>query len=622
MNDDEGNESIISIPQSDNITRPKSQALTRSFQGNPRYINFYNRFVIETFQSDGNYIETNLEGSYITNDSQVYYYPDVQGVDHNVDVNIPGSYWSPSEKEQFFNLLSKYSIHNIDIIVEGITTKNKFEILNYYELLKSKLNDLKRGNHKHNHDERIMLKSYKVTKIIDRSTTRSNNKQTIKTYKVHFPQVPTRRLISYHSIPSAYEVSEDLIKFEENQSLLINIKEKKKINDENRRYKRNFNMYVDSEEEEEEGGLFNIEMMNQIFDKIYRNQTILETSNDKVSLGFTSYVLLEEIIKTLIRKIMINIINSSGHEREITVNDVFESIIKLNIADEKINKFHYWQGIIERLLPIVSVNEPGIKGDFWNQYPDEIVSSFLIYGMSHQTYFESFMNKDTGDIFTSTNPIDKFLEKKPIAKINHNKINVKDENDPDESFHISELNQSNFKRRRLNKRNHKGITDQLIDQYDKEIEKFDYYESKMYERGLISYLTGKKEKSLSQVKSQSQSQSVDDDEEEVVDDEGLLILQEWELQDSEQKEEEEYLNSLKFKGGPTNIEEEIIESNKEAEAEEVPNENENEIQLGASEGVTTEGDGQIPSNSLLYQIPISLSNRFKFEFANYTYEEE
>ncbi|OWB81704.1 nucleic acid binding protein [[Candida] boidinii] len=57
--------------------------------------------------------------------------------------SIPSAYWTLNEKELFFSLLSRFSIHRLDAIAENMKTKSKLEILAYYQLLKWKSKKLK-----------------------------------------------------------------------------------------------------------------------------------------------------------------------------------------------------------------------------------------------------------------------------------------------------------------------------------------------------------------------------------------------------------------------------------------------------------------------------------------------
>lgn len=57
--------------------------------------------------------------------------------------SIPTVYWTLNEKELFFSLLSRFSIHRLDAIAENMKTKSKLEILAYYQLLKWKSKKLK-----------------------------------------------------------------------------------------------------------------------------------------------------------------------------------------------------------------------------------------------------------------------------------------------------------------------------------------------------------------------------------------------------------------------------------------------------------------------------------------------
>ncbi|AGO13706.1 AaceriAGL166Wp [[Ashbya] aceris (nom. inval.)] len=59
-----------------------------------------------------------------------------------------GTYWSAREKQVFFHWLARCSIHRLDEWAPQLPDKSKYEILAYYNVLKSNLQELKRMNTK------------------------------------------------------------------------------------------------------------------------------------------------------------------------------------------------------------------------------------------------------------------------------------------------------------------------------------------------------------------------------------------------------------------------------------------------------------------------------------------
>ncbi|CAG62518.1 uncharacterized protein GVI51_M04389 [Nakaseomyces glabratus] len=59
-----------------------------------------------------------------------------------------GTEWTRYEKEQFFYCMSRYSIHRVDEWCQTFTNKSKYEILVYYQVLRSNLEQLKTTRYK------------------------------------------------------------------------------------------------------------------------------------------------------------------------------------------------------------------------------------------------------------------------------------------------------------------------------------------------------------------------------------------------------------------------------------------------------------------------------------------
>ncbi|CAK9442241.1 uncharacterized protein LODBEIA_P59840 [Lodderomyces beijingensis] len=145
---------------------------------NPRYFAFYNRFVHDAFNPAQVESSDKLSASKISFDGSY-------SID---DDSRPGQVWTVWDKEMFFNLLARYSIHQVDLIASQMA-KNELEVLTYYNLLKSQLKKLKNGEWKQ-HAE--------------------GSKPSLKKRR--------RGLVKYEDMPIAYEMSPFFVKYEDEQS--------------------------------------------------------------------------------------------------------------------------------------------------------------------------------------------------------------------------------------------------------------------------------------------------------------------------------------------------------------------------------------------------------------------
>ncbi|KAI5952187.1 hypothetical protein KGF57_004151 [Candida theae] len=148
---------------------------------NENYIKFYNRVVGETLDPTKSIPELPLSASKVSYDGT---YPN--------DAKYPGQFWTGEQKELFFTLLARYSIHQLDMISLHMG-KSELEIMTYYNLLKRELSKLKNG-------------------------ARRSGKPGLKKWDY--------RLVQYEEIPAAYEMSKYFTKLEDEQSLLIDADEK------------------------------------------------------------------------------------------------------------------------------------------------------------------------------------------------------------------------------------------------------------------------------------------------------------------------------------------------------------------------------------------------------------
>ncbi|CAI5760331.1 unnamed protein product [Candida verbasci] len=94
------------------------------------YKTIYNQYLQEVLTPPST---SNLTASKVTISGLIY--PNIS--------YLPGIQWTALEKEQFFFALSRHSIHDIESIKEALPEKSEFEIITYYNVLKSGLNKWK-----------------------------------------------------------------------------------------------------------------------------------------------------------------------------------------------------------------------------------------------------------------------------------------------------------------------------------------------------------------------------------------------------------------------------------------------------------------------------------------------
>lgn len=308
----------------DDGTRLKNLSKTnRHFKGNPNYVRLYNREVETFFDHSSSYhgSQTKLRTSK-TNHKGEFSYKGDSGYE-----SFHGLTWNGLEKEIFFNCLCRYSIHRIDAIQEHLPGKSYLEIVAYYDALRLHVRRIKKRRE-------IRKKAVKV-KIVDQTGEKSI---------VVKSGAPSNRIVRYDELPIAYEVSEDLIKVEETQAELISQRERSKTNDENRRFKDIFDSYVhrldasgdsnDSENSSE--ALIDYGIASDLSKTLYLENTLVPLSSPKLvpKLHFKSLVLLEELVKLVLKKILSCIAEDRVNRMWINDRqiDVSESLLPLNIT--------------------------------------------------------------------------------------------------------------------------------------------------------------------------------------------------------------------------------------------------------------------------------------------------
>lgn len=120
--------------------------------------------------------------------------------------DLPGSLWTAKEKEIFFRCLARYSIHNIDNFIPHLPGKSVSEISQYYMLLKRELR---------------RLETYKTHDVVFKDADTPPNLRVQYCYVSHTFEDGA----SYSEIPIACELSEEWLRYEEEQSFRICLRE-------------------------------------------------------------------------------------------------------------------------------------------------------------------------------------------------------------------------------------------------------------------------------------------------------------------------------------------------------------------------------------------------------------
>ncbi|EMG47667.1 hypothetical protein G210_1923 [Candida maltosa Xu316] len=239
-------------------TRP-----SRTFSGNSKYLTFYNRHVHETFNPyTSSPIKSDLASSKITTSGKIY--PNSK--------YCPGTSWTKSEKEIFFNLLQRTPtipqiLDNQEQWKSNLPKKSIFDIITYHNILKKELRRLKRKK--------------------------------------------SRKLIKYGDFPIAYEISPFFIHFEELQADMITRRESTLLMEKNRRIIKS--------------------STTTPIEPIIDVEKLMKVLGCKVS--HESLVLFDELARLVIRKIITNMIVDRGVNKRFQITEVVEAIKGLHYSD-------------------------------------------------------------------------------------------------------------------------------------------------------------------------------------------------------------------------------------------------------------------------------------------------
>lgn len=386
----------------------------RVFKGNPNYVSFFNREV-EGFFNNDNYLppyRTRLTQSKVGHSGMVYRlsflgkYLDTE-IERIYQDETSGTVWTSDEKEKFFNALTRYSIHNFDEIKHRLPNKSAIEIMNYYNLLKFELDHLKRKSKKVKYKVKINNSKFRLFRRL---------RQFKKSIKID-------------DIPSAYEMSEEFINFEEVQANLINKRETILQTDSNRFYKKSFDNYT----KDEDNNLIDVYACSSLSESFYVKNNLIKDEIDNPflspganlvpTLNMKSLVLFEELTKLITEKIVLSLIETKSRQLFIGIStdgltlpaklvvtkyDIAQTIKRLRLFetpksgylstanDGKCGKLrYYWKNLAKSLNLRNEVDQatPQTRGkDFIKLIPHfKITDEFLI---------------DPGESLLSDGPID------------------------------------------------------------------------------------------------------------------------------------------------------------------------------------------------------------------------
>lgn len=220
------------------------------------------------------------------------------GSNHHLD-DLPGSLWTSDEKETFFRCLSRYSIHNIDAFAPHLPTKSIAEISQYHTLLKVELR---------------RLETYKQHDVAFRDVDTPRRKVPFCYVSKTFEDGA-----SYSEIPIAFELSQQWIDYEEDQSSRLCGREYNlELTQEKLRRKNMVAKYghsVGGVQDSYEYGLLNTRGLLSL-QKMYRASKYAQDVGNTPArvFRFDAMVFYEELIRQRVKDILATLVVNRGLE--------------------------------------------------------------------------------------------------------------------------------------------------------------------------------------------------------------------------------------------------------------------------------------------------------------------
>ncbi|ODV79726.1 uncharacterized protein CANTADRAFT_25610 [Suhomyces tanzawaensis NRRL Y-17324] len=434
----------------------------RLFRGNPNYVEFYNRHVEETLNPIPNSKrDMRLLGSKVTNDGIIYY--------HSY-TSKPGSVWSVVEKDNFFRALALYSIHRVDLIQEHVPTKSQAEILTYYDMLRRELHHRKYGRN------RARYFKYK-----------HRGRKSIRLPKY------AHGLLRYDEMPIAYEMSEEFIKFEEEQSEPISFKERMRLNDTARHFNKSWHAYT----KVHDAHLIDHQHMDDIAAKVHWQQNVVDRQGGPKlapKLHIRSLAFFEELATIVTKRIVLR-----ATERKmlrltdsvlVTRSDIVAAVKLLGYVqpEHRFNWNRYWADVHRRLK--VNVVDDMTNGR--TMPPGEVEQYFLNHANYEANYFPWVKLQSDWEVFGPG-----FTVENPFLGLAHGISAEANEANSPTVVDVDSLHRNQFRARQRKvmdalsegrTKEYEMIQEHLNREEELRLEKSDYNDSRVHERALATYL--------------------------------------------------------------------------------------------------------------------------------------
>lgn len=334
----------------------------RAFKGDWNYVKLFNSDLDTFFDLD--YLEIpkrkkrRLQDSVLTAE-RAYYRPDESedvvyedtetdkaNLENVLFENLEGVLWTADEKEAFFRCLARFTIHRVDEFLDHLPSKSIGEIIAYYELLKREL--------------RARQTRETHTVIIS-----DNDELSLMRLRCKHDIVTIPGGIGHKDLPIAYEMSDEWVEFEEEQSIRIADRQRRLDIDRGKQEAKAMKEYT-KRLETEMGEDFPLIDVNNAFKvgKIYRgNQiTIIQDRKPAPRLLFPSLVYLEEIASLTLKRIIALLVwnkRSACDEDQgikITPTDVWNAVQESRISEAPKS------GMAEE-----RIWKKGVLEDYWTQ---------------------------------------------------------------------------------------------------------------------------------------------------------------------------------------------------------------------------------------------------------------
>lgn len=495
------------------LSKPRSvetiKANSRSFKANPTYVRFFNHQINDFFNNiypKGYPSKDYFTTSKLSPEGKITY-----TTDESYELES-GTVWTSKEKDSFFNALARYSIHQINMIQAHLPGKSVMEIMEFYNKLKLDLKELKKLCF-------TIPRKFKIRLSKKKGDTFSYSENCIRN---------GHALVSYLSIPAAYEMTEDFIQVEEAQSALISQWERHKINDENQRFKKSFEEYIGIKRRKlnppngeclqlyEEDAfsktslvnkqeLIDVDTCTDMTKSIYAKNriTVLENSRLAPKLHFKSLIFLEQLVTLTTEMILSKLVELKTEAIWLNKRNVELSSegLTLHISKRDIENAVEDCGLFRRERsnlghePTTPITLSGYFSRIWERLgAHELLSRSTQRNVETESSvygkFEGFESTDRARHLIRAHALEDAFISRPIAEVDlETGVHMK----PNDIVHISSLLSLRSTTPEINRFN-EDYESELIEeiltlQEAKSLEEEDIEYSRMHEHGLLTYLT-------------------------------------------------------------------------------------------------------------------------------------